>query len=358
MFAQLLKYPSAINKSYLKSVGSLHCWPSLLAALKWLVELLMVCNTQTVRRSPGEFLIFLLSAPRGSCCYWRWGGNERDWRQGSTDSITCIDFPNFHLFSSFSIISNEDIKPFFMETIQQWNWKESSRSTLVRKFGLVVCSRPHETLISCACNSGAKWANRKRDTGFAAWECGSREGHQCSNCGWGEYSISRVCISLKLLSLRCYQEELPTLEQRKADFVSDVGKFNSLVEQLEVHRTKIDSIRSDVAAELAEKGLNGEAIAVGVWCCVIKGWVILIYRSSWLLWYKGNVSFLMRVYAETSLKALEKESETVKRQIDNQELDISEVGSLSFAFFWMVCLILFVPRSIGWLRRERHWMLI
>lgn len=37
-----LRYPFNISKSHLQAVGSPHAWPSLLAALDWLVELLQV----------------------------------------------------------------------------------------------------------------------------------------------------------------------------------------------------------------------------------------------------------------------------------------------------------------------------
>ena len=37
-----LRYPFEISKSQLQSVGSMHAWPSLLAVLTWLVELIVV----------------------------------------------------------------------------------------------------------------------------------------------------------------------------------------------------------------------------------------------------------------------------------------------------------------------------
>jgi kinetochore protein NDC80 len=41
-----LRYPFAdqINRSHLQSVGSLHSWPSLLATLTWMVELILCCD--------------------------------------------------------------------------------------------------------------------------------------------------------------------------------------------------------------------------------------------------------------------------------------------------------------------------
>ena len=47
VLVKCMKYPYAdsITKSTLMAVGSMHAWPSLLAVLIWMVELIMVCET-------------------------------------------------------------------------------------------------------------------------------------------------------------------------------------------------------------------------------------------------------------------------------------------------------------------------
>jgi hypothetical protein len=49
-----LKYPFQISKSNLTAVGSPHTWPSLLAALTWLVELLNYQERAEAARQVGE----------------------------------------------------------------------------------------------------------------------------------------------------------------------------------------------------------------------------------------------------------------------------------------------------------------
>lgn len=48
-----LRYPFTISKSNLTAVGSPHTWPSILAALSWVVELINYCEKAEQMRADG-----------------------------------------------------------------------------------------------------------------------------------------------------------------------------------------------------------------------------------------------------------------------------------------------------------------
>lgn len=181
-----LGYPIQISKSNIAAVGSPHAWPSLLASIMWLIELLAY-DEETALSS----------------------NEEVDIDNNNEDIVSGKPFFSY-LRKAYSLfLSGEDEQ--YSEVEEEFISNIESKNTQLRD-EISILERRNSSL---------------------------------------QNEIEEV------QARRAY---LPELEQRKKDYLKDLGKFEQLIDQLEKHREQLQS--KTVAREVELKKMQSSSVAV------------------------------------------------------------------------------------------------
>ena len=167
---KLLGYPTSISKSNISAVGSPHAWPSIMAAMMWLIELLNYDEVSTANPAVDD-----AEDLSDQAFYAYLAQSYGLFLQGDDDRHTVLEQE-------------------FQEALDRKNSAVSEQTE--------------------------------------------------------QYEIRIEALKCEIEVMEQRRAELPELEDKKAAYISDLGKFEGLIDQLQKHKTQLHQKTQDREAEL------------------------------------------------------------------------------------------------------------